>query len=984
MAYGVLLLSLLTGAILAHASSFTVSPPAWVDIGQPINFTVRQGAGGVGASRTELRWQGTGSCNTGGYETSSCAAAWSNIEWPRTAYATSTADCVITHGGQASFSCGGSWPGGSATVKIRTYVISGGLNNSLDSRATSYQLSTAQTAGQDNNGTGTVLYSSETPTICSVTESGQVMNLKAGTCRARATLPNRYNREVTAQWTILPDADRDGVTDASDNCPFAGNPSQSNIDSATGDTKGDVCDEDMDGDGVLNDTDICPNVNNPAQNKSLDICWTTGDSDGDGYTNNVDTCPNTPNPGNVDADLDGKGDACDDDRDGDGKLNVGDNCPDTPNPDQADANGDGVGDACERKFVKTTGLDANDCSSWATACQTIQRGINAADSAGLKSVFIAKGIYRPATTITLKKGISLYGGFAGIAGELTPASAQPSVNKTIISGDSDFATNADTVDADGIVQTVSGIKGTNLSSSLLSAISQGVAAADKIRLSGLILNAGSNTAAARGGALTVNTSNVELVNTRVVANRSLVGGALYLLGTGSIVTIDGSTLSNNVATSTSAGAIYDIVFTPGVVTVTNSVLQGNSVPTGQYGGAIHKAPTSTSAMLISKSTFEGNKAGYAGAIYHQGGPLEIGKGTVFRANEAVSGAGGAIRAGATGSASAVLTIDKSEFENNSATSLGGAIYFGSDTTSNDAQLITSSLFTANKAQTHGGAIAAAVVNATAAKLQLINNTFHANLAGSLADGNVSASTGHGGALYVQSTNKSVVEMDYNTLVANATKSTGGQGGGIHVQAGFTPASAFKIGRTLLAGNTTPNEANGLNAYLGATVTDNGYNLLGFNGVTGVNGTGILNAPTNIKPTAAEAPTLDKIVEAEPVIDGGDGYYNINAPLPVLPIIGGGKARDAIPSASCGSVLTDARGENRPDAKASKCDIGAYEYTVLSCQEDAQRRYDQGELFIKACTPQTENFELKVGSWNILGLLLLGLVGMLHRRQVSAV
>lgn len=51
------------------------------------------------------------------------------------------------------------------------------------------------------------------------------------------------------------DADGDGVTNASDNCPSNGNADQANMD---GDSLGDVCDSDRDGDGIANGSDPCP------------------------------------------------------------------------------------------------------------------------------------------------------------------------------------------------------------------------------------------------------------------------------------------------------------------------------------------------------------------------------------------------------------------------------------------------------------------------------------------------------------------------------------------------------------------------------------------------------------------------------------------------------------------------------------------------------------------------------------------------------
>jgi len=94
------------------------------------------------------------------------------------------------------------------------------------------------------------------------------------------------------------------------------------------------------------------------------------DPDGDGIPDATDNCPRTFNPIRPldngvqgDADLDGKGDACDpcpldantttctmvdpNDRDHDSIGNTMDNCPDAPNRDQLDDDHDGRGNACD-------------------------------------------------------------------------------------------------------------------------------------------------------------------------------------------------------------------------------------------------------------------------------------------------------------------------------------------------------------------------------------------------------------------------------------------------------------------------------------------------------------------------------------------------------------------------------------------------------------------------------------------------------------
>ncbi len=150
------------------------------------------------------------------------------------------------------------------------------------------------------------------------------------------------------------DSDGDNIGDNGDNCPFAANPEQENLD---GDNDGDACDSDIDGDGVDNDVDAFPED----ANESVD-------TDGDGIGNNADTdddgdlqldadeqaCGSDPllaSSVSPDADNDNIPDCVDedfvDDTDGDGVADDIDNCPSIANSNQDDLNGDGEGDACD-------------------------------------------------------------------------------------------------------------------------------------------------------------------------------------------------------------------------------------------------------------------------------------------------------------------------------------------------------------------------------------------------------------------------------------------------------------------------------------------------------------------------------------------------------------------------------------------------------------------------------------------------------------
>lgn len=71
------------------------------------------------------------------------------------------------------------------------------------------------------------------------------------------------------------------------------------------------------------------------------------EGDKDRHGDACDNCPSVPNTDQQDTDKDGLGNACDPDIDDDGFLNEEDNCPKVANPNQIDSDEDGVGDLCD-------------------------------------------------------------------------------------------------------------------------------------------------------------------------------------------------------------------------------------------------------------------------------------------------------------------------------------------------------------------------------------------------------------------------------------------------------------------------------------------------------------------------------------------------------------------------------------------------------------------------------------------------------------
>lgn len=120
-----------------------------------------------------------------------------------------------------------------------------------------------------------------------------------------------------------PDADGDGVPDATDRCP----------NTAAGvrvDFNG--CEGDNDYDGVANSLDRCPRT---PRGVPVDERGCSDDSDSDGVLDGFDECPNTP-PGNT---VNASGCASVSDSDGDGVTDSADACADTGAGVKVDASG---------------------------------------------------------------------------------------------------------------------------------------------------------------------------------------------------------------------------------------------------------------------------------------------------------------------------------------------------------------------------------------------------------------------------------------------------------------------------------------------------------------------------------------------------------------------------------------------------------------------------------------------------------------------
>ncbi len=419
-------------------------------------------------------------------------------------------------------------------------------------------------------------------------------------------------------------------------------------------------------------------------------------------------------------------------------------------------------------YAAPGGLTTGACTSWATAC-TLSYALSIAVNGD--QIWVKEGVHKPDTTglanprlatFSLKKGVALYGGFAGTETSLGQRSwtSRP----TVLSGDID---HNDVVDANGATVTINGanayhvVSAYNVNSTAL--------------LNGFIITGGQATDPSsvheQGAGVYVVNASPQLSNLVIVGNVASYGGAgIYNQGA-SFPSLTNVVFRNNDAQTGYGGGMYNE--DPSSPTLVNVSFISN---TASYGGGIFSSANSFAMFLVQ---FRENYASYSGGgIHNDSGAIQLASAT-FVSNTAGAFGGG------VWSYAAALTVVDSEFRGNFAEGGGGGVYHDlSEAT------FTNVRFVNNATLTSGGNYGGGLYNRSGA----------ATLTNVLFEGNISST---GGGMYNYASDAWLNQVQFVNNTASA------QGGGMSSIFGVSVA----LTDTVFIGNAAGVRGGGMHTLL---------------------------------------------------------------------------------------------------------------------------------------------------------------------------
>lgn len=327
--------------------------------------------------------------------------------------------------------------------------------------------------------------------------------------------------------------------------------------------------------------------------------------------------------------------------------------------------------------------------TWASAFNDLQAAIDASAGCESPQVWVAEGQYAAATTTapvaSLTHDLEIYGGFAGT--ETLLAERDPVAHPVRLGAD---AWQSRVVRVTGNYAAV--------------------------RLDGVSIVASSKGAIEIVGNGT--SQSVVLDNMAITDNVGAAGAAITTQGASVTLTLRDSAFERN-GTSTLNGGALSVQGSPLVIEDSRFV---DNV--GKLGGAIYLLESGTSAHQITGTRFEGNDAAWGGAIYVDDLPAIVGyvalavSGGEFVANGATSGGGAVYLEESTTSFEGVAFVDNEGW-------VGGAILLGAGAVDvvNDALEITNCRFLANSTiNGSGGALRLQEVGTLVINSEFVANT----------------------------------------------------------------------------------------------------------------------------------------------------------------------------------------------------------------------------------------------------------------------
>ncbi|MEI6179310.1 MAG: Ig-like domain-containing protein [Chloroflexales bacterium] len=253
-----------------------------------------------------------------------------------------------------------------------------------------------------------------------------------------------------------------------------------------------------------------------------------------------------------------------------------------------------------------------DGSSWMSAMD-LAPALLAATAAGNNELWVATGTYTPtmqtdptdarSATFTLKDGVAIYGGFAGLITE-TLATRDWVTNVVTLSGDlhdddSGTVLMTSVLRSDNSYHVVTGATGATL---------------DGVTISGGNANvpgSGICPGTSCGGGMTNNSSNPVLTNVIFSGNSAYVGGGMYNVMSNPLLTnviFSGNTAGVSGAAGLGGGLSNNYQSNPAL---TNVIFSGNSAT---YGGGMDNNYQSN--PVLTNVTFSGNSAYAGGGMFN--------------------------------------------------------------------------------------------------------------------------------------------------------------------------------------------------------------------------------------------------------------------------------------------------------------------------------------------------------------------------------